>query len=96
MGKAAFEEIDWQAIRTESLVDRPSKVSVAQLGGAPPLNVDVSAFGESLPDILASKDIKQVINAIVQCIVSRCRSSSVTGRIYSRGCAGAWWGPRSS
>lgn len=65
MENLTFPEIDWQAIRTESLVDRPSKVHMEQFCKLPSAAVNVSAFVDSLPDILAGKDIRRVITAIV-------------------------------
>jgi len=64
MSTRRFEEIDWQRIKTESLADRPSKVNVGDFGQVATA-ADVTAFVESLPDILAGADIKRVISAIV-------------------------------
>ena len=59
------EELDLDGINTESLADRPSKVHVADFGVVCPPEVNVRSFIDSLPDILAGRDIKRIIEAIV-------------------------------
>ena len=66
MQSSSFEEINCQDIKTESLADRPSKVRMADFGQVPPAEANISAFIQSLPDILAGADIKRVIAAIVE------------------------------
>ena len=60
-----YEELDLDGINTESLADRPSKVHVADFGVVCPPQVNVRSFIDSLPDILAGRDIKHIIEVIV-------------------------------
>ncbi len=59
-----FKEIDLSKIKTYSIAKRFSKVATAAF--AQPGKVDVSAFLDCLPDILAAKDFKELIGNIKQ------------------------------
>ncbi len=59
------EELDLDGINTESLAARPSNVHVADFGTVCPPEVNVRNFIDSLPNILAGRDIKRTIQAIV-------------------------------
>ena len=59
-----LKELDLSGIRTYSVHERPGKVSVKQIARGVPSNVSFSGWLESLPDILAGRDLKLAAQAI--------------------------------
>ncbi len=59
-----LKELDLSGIRTYSVHERPGKVSVKQIARGVPSNVSFSGWLESLPDILAARDLKLAAQAI--------------------------------
>ena len=59
-----LKELDLSGIRTYSVRERPGKVSVKQIARGVPSNVSFSGWLESLPDILAARDLKMAAQAI--------------------------------
>ena len=57
--------IDLKQVKTYSVADRPSKVTVAELAAVWTRGASFAAFMERLPNILAAADLKAVIAAIV-------------------------------
>lgn len=60
-----YRPIDPKKLRRYSLKDRPSKVQVGALGSAHMRGGSFGAFLDSLPDVLAARDLKEVIRAII-------------------------------
>ncbi len=60
-----FEELDLDGVNTEPLADRPSKVYLSDFGSVCPPEVTISSFIASLPDIIAGRDVRRAIKAIV-------------------------------
>jgi len=63
--KPDLEPIDLKGVKTYSVADRPSKVTVAELAAAWTRGASFAAFLERLPNVLAAADLKAVIAAIV-------------------------------
>lgn len=61
----SYDLIDFSGIRTYPLKSRKSKVSIKQFGRAHKGRDRIMPFIDSLPDILAAKDLKAVIAAVV-------------------------------
>jgi len=59
-----LKELDLSGIRTYSVHERPGKVSVKQIAKGIPSNVSFGGWLESLPDILAARDLKLAAQAI--------------------------------
>ena len=59
-----LKELDLSGIRTYSVHERPGKVSVKQIARGVPSNVSFGEWLESLPDILAVRDLKLAAQAI--------------------------------
>jgi len=59
-----LKELDLSGIRTYSVHERPGKVSVKQIARGVPSNVSFGGWLESLPDILAARDLKLAAQAI--------------------------------
>ncbi|MBE9505125.1 MAG: hypothetical protein IME96_13225 [Proteobacteria bacterium] len=64
--KKKFDCIDTSGVKTYSIKDRKSKVSVDDLGSPAGEGVSFEAFFDSLPNILAASDLKAVASAIVE------------------------------
>jgi len=79
-----YEELNLEAVSTESLAERPSNVHISDFGSVCPPQANVGSFIGSLPDILAGRDIKRVVEAIVMPASATCRSSSATARTLLR------------
>ncbi len=60
-----YEELNLEAVSTEPLAQRPSKVHISDFGSVCPPQANVGRFIGSLPDILAGRDIKRIVEAIV-------------------------------
>ena len=63
--KLPYEEFDLSGIKTYSLRSRQSKVSLAQFATPHHGGSGVTGFLKSLPGLLAAKDFKDIVNAIV-------------------------------
>jgi hypothetical protein len=63
--KRDIEPIDLKGIKTSSVADRPSKVTVTEFADAWSRGGRFAAFLERLPNVLAGADLKTVIAAIV-------------------------------
>jgi len=59
-----LKDLDLDRIRTYSIHDRAGKVSVEQAAGDIPPDTDLSRWLNSLPDILAARDLKLAAQAI--------------------------------
>jgi hypothetical protein len=64
-GKNKFEPIDLSFLKTYSIGDRKSKVSFKDLAKPWHQGDNFSSFIQSLPDILAAQQLRQVIGALV-------------------------------
>jgi len=64
-----FEPIDLSKVKTYSLLDRPSKVKADDFAGIWQKGSSFRVFLDSLPDILAGRQLKDVIAAIVAAYV---------------------------
>lgn len=60
------EPIDVSAIRTYPLASRPSKVTTAHFAQAYEMGSSMRSFLQSLPDILAVRDLRAVAQAVIQ------------------------------
>jgi hypothetical protein len=60
------DRIDFSGVRTYPLKSRKSKVSIREFGRPYRGKDRITPFIDSLPDILAAKDLKAVIEAVVQ------------------------------
>jgi len=60
-----YDELNLETVSTESLAERPSNVHISNFGSVCPPEANVGSFLDSLPDILAGRDIKRIIEAIV-------------------------------
>src|SRR5436190_2833742 len=63
--KLPYQEFDLSGVKTYPLASRPSKVGVAQFAKPHRKGSGVGGFIESLPSLLAARDFKAVIDAIV-------------------------------
>ena len=59
-----FQPLDLSKVKTHSLLDRQSKVTTDEFAGIWQKGSSFRAFLENLPDILAGRDLKEVIAAI--------------------------------
>jgi hypothetical protein len=64
--KTSNELIDFSGIRTYPLKDRKSKVSIKEFGQPSQGKNRITPFIDSLPNILAAKDLRAVIAAVVR------------------------------
>ncbi len=62
--KKDFKPIKLNKVRSNSLKDRQSKVSIKSFGKAYTRSGNFSEFLNCLPDILAAKDLKEVVTEI--------------------------------
>jgi hypothetical protein len=58
--------LDLEALRFEPLADRPSKVGLADLGRASGVGIALEDWLDGLPDLLASRGLKRLRDAIVR------------------------------
>src|SRR6187431_921653 len=63
--KLPYEESDLAGIKTYPLRSRPSKVSLAQFATPHKAGSGIGGLMKSLPNLLAAKDFKEVVEAIV-------------------------------
>ncbi|MFQ5737238.1 MAG: hypothetical protein ACE5GY_10335 [Thermodesulfobacteriota bacterium] len=61
-----FKPLSPRGLKTYSIKDRQSKVSVDEFAGLPSRGGSFSAFLDTLPGILAAKDFKAVVSAILK------------------------------
>src|SRR6266851_10160969 len=60
----SIQPITLGAVRTYPLASRKSKVSIREFAKAPAINSSLTKFLDSLPDILAAEDLRQLLSAI--------------------------------
>jgi hypothetical protein len=60
----SIQPITLGAVRTYPLASRKSKVSIREFAKAPATNSSLTKFLDSLPDILAAEDLRQLLSAI--------------------------------
>lgn len=70
-GRRAEYDLDLSRIKTYSIMERKSKVKLDQFAERYEAGSRFSSFLDSLPDILAAKDLREVISAIVTAKKSR-------------------------
>ena len=59
-------EADLSAVRTIPVARRPNKVSAAEFAHPPREDHSFAAFIDALPDVLAARDFRSVVDAVVQ------------------------------
>jgi len=64
--KKSFKPLSTRGLKTYSIKDRKSKVSVSEFAGLPVKGGSFSDFVSKLPDILAARDLKSVAAAIIK------------------------------
>ena len=64
--KKGFEPIELNGIKSHLLRERPSKVTIGHFGKTYSRGGSFRQFMESLPDILASRDLKEVVSEMVR------------------------------
>src|SRR5207244_3136073 len=64
MSNYSIHPIVFGAVRTYPLASRKSKVSVRDFAKAPATNLSLTSFLESLPNILAAEDLRNLLTAI--------------------------------
>lgn len=64
--KKSFKPISTKGLKTYSIKDRKSKVSVTEFAGLPKKGGSFSAFVSKLPQILAARDLRSVAAAIIK------------------------------
>ena len=64
--KKSFRPISTKGLRTYSIKDRKSKVSVTEFAGLPRKGGSFSDFVSKLPDILAARDLRTVAASIIK------------------------------
>ena len=65
-GLPRYPLVDLSKIATYSLDDRPSKVSSGMLGSLPEPGGSFTAFAASLPDILAARNLRLLVDRLVR------------------------------
>ena len=60
-----FPELHWNNIKTYSLSERPSKVNRVDFSKPLPPSSTFLSFWDSFPDILAAKDLKEIVAGII-------------------------------
>lgn len=60
-----FPELPWNDIKTYSLKERPSKVNMESFAKPLPPSSTFLSFWDSFPDILAAKDLRNIVAGIV-------------------------------
>ena len=63
--KKKYEPADLGPLKTQSLSKRPSLVSIEQSAGLTEPGVTVMQLFESLPDVLAARNAKSLVDALV-------------------------------
>ncbi len=62
--------LDWQKLSTYSLLERPSKVTMANFSQPFTGKENIGEFIDKLPNILGGQDIKKIINTVCQAFTS--------------------------
>ena len=62
-----YEELNLEAINTEPLAERPSKVHINDFASVCPPQANVGSFINSLPDILAGRDMDDLKTIAADC-----------------------------
>ncbi len=62
--------LDWQKLSTYSLLERPSKVDLADFSQPFTGKENIGEFIDQLPNILGGQDIKKIINTVCQAFTS--------------------------
>ncbi|MDX2038493.1 MAG: hypothetical protein SFX72_17740 [Isosphaeraceae bacterium] len=79
--------LDLDALAYESLADRPSKVTLAQLGRPTVPNPAVDEWIDSLPDQLAGKGIRKLRDAVIRArSAGRPVAAAMGGHVIKTGC----------
>ncbi|MEA2108363.1 MAG: hypothetical protein U9P07_02925 [Pseudomonadota bacterium] len=63
--------LDWQKLSTYSLLERPSKVNMADFSQPFTGKENIGEFIDHLPNILGGKDLKEIIDTVCQTFESR-------------------------
>ncbi len=80
--------LDLDALRYEPLADRPSKVSLADLGRAPEAGITLEDWLDGLPDLLASRGLKRLRDAIIKAHEAGAPVvAALGGHVVKTGCA---------
>jgi deoxyhypusine synthase len=58
------DPLDLSGLRTYPLKSRKSKVGMDQLGGIPKPGASFRAFWDTLPDVLAAQDLKELVRCM--------------------------------
>ena len=61
-----YRSVSLKSVKTYSLCDRHSKVSLKTFAGVPARGDSLSAFLDKLPEAFAVKDFKAVVSAVVK------------------------------
>src|SRR5947199_8442275 len=64
MSNYSIQPIVFGAVRTYPLASRKSKVSVRDFAKAPATNLSLTSFLDSLPNILAAEDLRNLLTAL--------------------------------
>ncbi len=83
----ASAPLDLLALRYEALAERPSKVSLEDLGGAGPAGLSFGDWLESLPKLLGADALKRLRDAIVRAkALGRPVVAALGGHVVKTGC----------
>jgi hypothetical protein len=83
----SLSPIDGDALVFEPLADRPSKVSLEQLGSPTPSSPTLPDWLDSLPDVLAARGLKRLRDAIVTAVADRRPVvAALGGHVIKTGC----------
>ena len=63
-----FPALDWSKIKTFSLSERPSKVAVEDFATPHQSGASFTSFIEKLPNFLAARDFKEIVNAMAEAV----------------------------
>ena len=79
--------LDRDALKFEPLAERPSKVSLDDLGRPAPANPSLPDWLDSLPDVLAARGLKRLRDAIVTAVANRRPVvAAIGGHVIKTGC----------
>ena len=78
---------DRSALTFEPLADRPSKVTLENLGHVPIAGPSLADWLDSLPDVLAARGLKRLRDAVVQAVANRRPViAALGGHVIKTGC----------
>jgi hypothetical protein len=66
-----FEELDLSRVKTLSIQDRKSKVAVQEFGAEPRVGMTVLDLLDTIPDILAGRDLRTLVNRMRRAIAEK-------------------------